>query len=83
MKDRLVRAAQFALSGMQHYKRDHSLFAPPPVGTQTWMCPNCDTIHTKQPLDLQHYHCERSIICGWHGDRHELCRGDLSCLTTT
>jgi hypothetical protein len=83
MKDRLKRAAQYGLTALQVRLQNIELCAPTTPGTQMWMCPNCGEVHTKQPLDLTHYRCRRSINCGWHGDRHELCRGDLSCLTTT
>jgi len=79
MTDQLNRAAQYGIPALQQRKRDHETFSPPPPATQMWMCPNCERIHYNVPIIQQTYRC----ICSWHGDRHELCRGDLSCLTTT
>jgi hypothetical protein len=79
MKDRLRRAAQFGLTALQIREQKPINYAPPPVGSQMWLCPNCESLHTNEPVNMTTYRC----ACSWHGDRHELCRGDLSCLTTT
>ena len=79
MNKRLERAIQYGLPALQQYKRDLTETRPICPPHQIWLCPNCDTLHSKTDVDPDNYGCD----CGWHGDRHELCRGDLSCLTTT
>jgi len=77
MTDRLRRAAQWGLTALQIRKRDPETLAPAPIAYQQWMCPGCGTHHMQQPIDLKIYNCP---LCNWCGTRHELCRGDLSCL---
>lgn len=80
MKDRLKRIEQYAVPTIQTLERDMSEYDNSfPKAYQNWMCPNCDTHHLKQPYEIEQYECN----CGWHGDRNELLRSDLSCLTTT
>jgi len=79
MTDRLQRAAQHAIPALQQRRRDPETFAPTTTPHQMWLCPHCKRLHENVPINVKIYRC----ICSWNGTRSELCRGDMSCLTTT
>jgi len=79
MTDRLKRAAQYGLTALQVREQNVLDYSLPPFAHQMWLCPNCNRLHENEPINLVTYRC----ICSWNGTRDELCREDMSCLTTT
>lgn len=73
--EKLMPLEQHGVTTMQVLQRKHpERYRQDPLPTtQRWMCPACYRQHTDLPADVDHYRC----ACGWHGDRHKLCRGEL------
>lgn len=61
--------AQVGLTALQQRKRDMSQCDPTPEPFQKWMCPGCDYIHIKCPIDMDIYRCKQ---CDWVGNRNTL-----------